>query len=62
MREILRAHGDIFAKGHHVVTVMRWRAVEADYQQLEQDWLRAVRRIKRGEGRPPGQRQERKKS
>lgn len=51
IREILREHGDCFGKNHFVVTVLRWRAAEAEYDELAQDWLRAARRIKRGEGR-----------
>lgn len=51
IREILREHGDCFGKNHFVVTVLRWRAAEAEYEELAQDWLRAARRIKRGEGR-----------
>lgn len=60
MREILRAHGEPYGQNHYVVLVMRWRAAEADYSDLEQDFLRSVRRLKRGEGRPAGQRPPRK--
>lgn len=53
MREILRAEGDCYGKGHFVVTVLRWRSAEASFEELSRDWQRAARRLKRGEGRTP---------
>lgn len=46
VREILRAHGAPFQCGIHLVCVVRWRAVEASYQDLERDWLKASRKLK----------------
>lgn len=62
MREILRDHGACYENGHYVVLVMRWRSAQAGYQELEQDFQRALRRLKRGEGRPAGQRAPGRKS
>ncbi len=56
VREIIRTQGEPVSKGLFVVTVLRWRAAEASYEELEKDWSRAIRRLKRGEGRPPSER------
>lgn len=46
VREILRAHGVPFQQGVHMVCVLRWRAVEASYADLERDWQKAARKLK----------------
>lgn len=46
IREILRAHGAPFETGVHLVCVLRWRAVEASYADLERDWNKAARKLK----------------
>ena len=46
VREILRDHGDPFENGVHLVCVLRWRAVEASYADLERDWRKAARKLK----------------
>ncbi len=46
VREIIRAHGKPFVKGVHLVCVLRWRAVEATYAELEHDWKKAARKLK----------------
>ena len=46
VREILRAHGEPFQQGVHMVCVLRWRAVEASYSDLERDWRKAARKLK----------------
>ena len=46
VREILRAHGAPFENGVHLVCVLRWRAVEASYADLERDWRKAARKLK----------------
>ncbi len=46
VREIIRAHGEPFVKGVHLVCVLRWRAVEATYAELEHDWKKAARKLK----------------
>lgn len=44
MREIIRAHRAEIAPGWIFVTIARWRAAEADYHELEQDWVRLAKR------------------
>ncbi len=46
VREILRRNADIFSQGIDLVCVLRWRAVEADFSQLEKDWIKAAKRLK----------------
>ena len=46
VRDILRAHGAPFENGVHLVCVLRWRAVEASYSDLERDWRKAARKLK----------------
>ena len=46
VREILRAHGEPFQQGVHMVCVLRWRAVEASYSDLERDLQIAVCKLK----------------
>lgn len=44
-REIIRAHRAEIVPGWKFVTIARWRAPEASYQDLEHDWLRSARRL-----------------
>lgn len=44
VREILRAHGEPLAEGHYVVLIPRVAAAQADYHQLEADFLKLLRR------------------
>lgn len=47
VRELLRSHGEEYARGYHFVCVLRWRAAEAPYDALEKDWLKtSVRLVK----------------
>lgn len=43
-REIARHHP--LCKGYWVVTIVRWRAAQASFDELRQDWLRAARRAR----------------
>lgn len=45
-REIIRKHGDRLEPGHRIVTIARWRAAEATFQQLERDWIKTATRLK----------------
>ena len=45
-REIIRKHGDHLPEKHMVVTIARWRASQATFQQLEADWLKTAKRLK----------------
>lgn len=38
--------GAPFENGVHLVCVLRWRAVEASYADLERDWRKAARKLK----------------
>jgi ribonuclease P protein component len=43
-REIVRAHRAEIAPGHDFVMIPRWRAVTAEFAELESDWLRLAQR------------------
>ena len=45
MREIIREHRAEIAPGWKFVTIARWRAPEADFAELNQDWSRLARRM-----------------
>lgn len=42
-RAIIQKHGDKLKTDRYVVTIARWRAVEASFHELEQDWLKQAR-------------------
>lgn len=44
LREIIRQAG--IQDGFWVVTVARWRILEASFEELKQDWMRAARRAR----------------
>ena len=44
LREIIRHAG--LQDGIWVVTVARWRILEANFAELKQDWMRAARRAR----------------
>ena len=44
IREILRAHGGPLYLGHYVVVIPRHTAATADYQELEKDFKRLLKR------------------
>ena len=44
MSEIIREHRAEIAPGWQFVTIALWRAPEADYAELEQDWVRLAKR------------------
>ena len=45
-REIIRKHGDHLPPDLMLVTIARWRASQATFQELEADWLKTVKRLK----------------
>jgi len=45
-REIIRKWGDHLPPQQMVVTIARWKASQATFQQLEEDWLKTVKRLK----------------
>jgi len=44
MREIIREHRAEIAPGWQFVTIARWRAPEADFAVLAEDWVRLAKR------------------
>lgn len=46
LREIVRRWGDHLPRNLMLVSIARWRASEATYQELERDWLKIVKRLK----------------
>lgn len=44
LREIIRAHRAEIAPGWQLVTIARWRAADAPFAELEQDWVRLAKR------------------
>ncbi len=44
-RAIIQKHGENLQTGRYIVTIARWRAAEATYQQLESDWLRTAKKL-----------------
>ena len=45
-REIIRKHGDHLPPQVMLVTIARWRASQASFQELEADWIKTVKRLK----------------
>lgn len=46
LRAILQKHGDrILEPQRYLVTIARWRAAEASFEELEQDWLRLAKKL-----------------
>lgn len=44
-REIFRLHKDELSTGYDMIMVARFRAVGSDYQVIERDFLRAVKKL-----------------
>lgn len=44
IRDLLRTHGSQYAQGWHVVCVLRWRAADARFDQLEKDFCKVMTR------------------
>jgi ribonuclease P protein component len=44
LREIIRLNQARIADGCYLVTIARWKAPEADYGDLEKDWLRLAKK------------------
>lgn len=45
IQAIIASHLDRIQGNRYLVTVIRWRAPEATYQQLEADWLKQANRL-----------------
>lgn len=42
-RAIIQKYGEQLKPDRRIVTIARWRAVEASYEELERDWLKQAR-------------------
>lgn len=45
IHHILAKHLDSIEGTRYIVTILRWRAPEASFEQLEADWLKQARRL-----------------
>ena len=45
IHHILAKHLDSIEGKRYIVTILRWRAPEASFEQLEADWLKQARRL-----------------
>jgi len=45
-RAIIQKYGEQLKPNCRIVTIARWRAVEASYRELEKDWLKQARYFK----------------
>lgn len=45
VRSIMSANGEQIMSNKYVVTIARWRATEASYQELEREWLKLARKL-----------------
>lgn len=45
-REIVRKWGDHLPEKHRIVTIARYKAAEASFQELEADWISTAKRLK----------------
>jgi len=45
-REIIRKWGDHLPPKQRVVTIARWNASKATFQELEADWIKTAKRLK----------------
>ena len=44
-RAIMQKHGEQIDSQFYIVTIARWRAIEASYEELEKDWLKQARKL-----------------
>jgi|TARA_B110000908_G_scaffold61850_1_gene75069 ribonuclease P protein component len=44
-RAIIQHHGERIDPHYYIVTIARWRAKEASYQELEKDWLKQANKL-----------------
>lgn len=45
VHHILAKHLDSIEGNRYIVTILRWRAPDASFEQLEADWLKQARRL-----------------
>jgi ribonuclease P protein component len=44
-RSIVQNHGENLRDDSYIVTIARWRAAEASYEELEKEWLKLARKL-----------------
>ncbi len=44
-RSIMQNHGELICEDYYIVTIARWRASEASYEELEREWLNLARKL-----------------
>ncbi|MEO1857037.1 MAG: ribonuclease P protein component [Rubritalea sp.] len=44
-RSIMQNHGEEICEDYYIVTIARWRASEASYEELEREWLRLAHKL-----------------
>ncbi len=44
-RSIMQNHGELICEDYYIVTIARWRASEASYEELEREWLKLARKL-----------------
>ena len=44
-RAIMQKHGEKISPHYYIVTIARWRAIEASYAELEADWLKQAKKL-----------------
>lgn len=44
-RSIMQNHGELICKDYYIVTIARWRASEASYEELEREWIKLAGKL-----------------
>jgi len=44
-RAIIQKHGERIDSHYYIVTIARWRAIEASFAELEADWLKQAKKL-----------------
>ena len=44
-RAIVQDCGELIDPQHYIVTIARWRAKDASYEELKRDWLKAAKKL-----------------
>jgi len=44
-RAIIQNNGESLSSQYYIVTIARWRAIEASYEELERDWLKQAKKL-----------------
>ena len=41
----MQNHGELICEDYYIVTIARWRASEASYEEIEREWLKLARKL-----------------